>query len=140
MPKLITTKERYLSDFNLTDEERIRVESYSRGAVRYADETHSPYKEPYDDEEASRKEDLYAALELAIETLTERQRQVVEGLLEGLNQNQIAAKLGVIQPTIYKTIYGMPYKSRVTGEVRIQGGLLKKLKFQIEELLDENVQ
>jgi DNA-directed RNA polymerase specialized sigma24 family protein len=77
------------------------------------------------------REPLREAVRAAVASaLTEKQRAVVEAcFFEGLSQGEAAARLGVTQQVVSKTLHGAPRDGRLVG------GALRKLREALAETL-----
>ena len=94
----------------------------------FSSEDHLYHEEPGEAQRrqaaADRARSLWAEVRSAIdEVLTERQREVVRlYFLDGLNQRQVAEKLGISQQAVSEHLYGKMRNGRAVG------GALRKLR------------
>jgi RNA polymerase sigma factor (sigma-70 family) len=95
---------------------------------RFSTEDHLYYESPGEAESRRRLAERAAAVwpeirRLMEEALTSRQREVVDlYFLQGLNQRQIAERLGISQQSVSEHLYGKVRSGRAVG------GALRKLR------------
>lgn len=75
-----------------------------------------------------------AVREAVAAALTEKQRAVVEAcFFEGLSQGEAAARLGITQQVVSKTLHGAPRDGRLVG------GALRKLREALSPVMAEAI-
>lgn len=121
-------REVYFKPIELTQEQRYKYENYGWGGHMPFDEDiiQNIYDDSYNPVYTQKNIDT---LKKCISGLTPRQQNIINGLLGGKTQSELASDLNVTQGCISLSLYGSYDHIRK----RRYGGILKKLKGLIEK-------